>query len=98
MFKEIGDKIRKFNQSDPDVLTYSHATHLRKLKSGKYAYIADLTASQLEIGQSCDMDIIKEDFIPLNYALALQKNSAYKIPFTEGYVHYMLLEISSWLP
>ena len=51
--------------------------------SGGYTYIADMTALELEAANDCNLAIMKEQFVPMHYALGMQNNSVYKDLFSE---------------
>ncbi len=37
---------------------------LEKVRSEKYAFVAEKTPLKIIVGEDCDLDIIKEDFFP----------------------------------
>lgn len=75
--------MQNFIAEGHDVLSSNHSVHMEELKTGKYAYIVDLTAAQYFISENCDYDIAPEQFLPLQYAIALQLNSAYTEEVTQ---------------
>ena len=52
--------------------------HLDDVMAGGYAVIADKTTFEREMSEECGLEMIKESFMPLEYAIALQHQSAYK--------------------
>ncbi|KAK2151101.1 hypothetical protein LSH36_375g02043, partial [Paralvinella palmiformis] len=73
-----------FNVTDPSVLSDDKNVHMDKVKNEKYVYLADGTFLQVATSKDCRLDKIKETFIPVEYAVAFWKNSAYKDPFNQG--------------
>lgn len=61
---------------------------LSQVLQGGYAYINDKTGFELEMAKEtgCEIDMIKDEFIPFQYAVGLQNNSAYKTTFDTGQV------------
>ncbi len=50
----------------------------------KYAWIGDKTAIEREMSKYCDVDMIREEFIPMSYSLGLHNNSAYNSFISAG--------------
>ncbi|KAK7480358.1 hypothetical protein BaRGS_00028405 [Batillaria attramentaria] len=75
----IADNLR----SDPDVLSLDPYKHLAKVKAGKYAYIGEMSTMLLFLKSECDLFIIKEQFLPLQYAVGLVNDSAYTSVFSD---------------
>ncbi|KAL3860944.1 hypothetical protein ACJMK2_007039 [Sinanodonta woodiana] len=76
-FRDIGKGIKEFNKSDPSVLSTNIDSHVEKVRSGGYAFISDKAIIESVIAKECSMTKIKEEFLPLNYAIGLPKNSPY---------------------
>nr|KAG5694584.1 hypothetical protein BaRGS_014997 [Batillaria attramentaria] len=57
--------------------------HLAKVKAGKYAYIGEMSTMLLFLKSECDLFIIKEQFLPLQYAVGLVNDSAYTSVFSD---------------
>ncbi|KAL3861015.1 hypothetical protein ACJMK2_007108 [Sinanodonta woodiana] len=76
-FIDIGKGIKEFNKSDPSVLTTNIDSHVEKVRSGGYAFISNKATIESVITKECSMTKIKEEFLPLNYAIGLPKNSPY---------------------
>ncbi|XP_067682011.1 glutamate receptor-like isoform X1 [Haliotis asinina] len=75
--------IKRFNATDPSVLSRDPKDHYNKVKAGSYGYIADRSMMERWMAESCDLQMIKENFFPLQYAIALPNNSAYVSIFSE---------------
>ncbi|KAL3861014.1 hypothetical protein ACJMK2_007107 [Sinanodonta woodiana] len=76
-FSDIGKGIKEFNKSDPSVLSINIDSHVEKVRSGGYAFISDKSIIESVIAKECSMMKIREEFLPLNYAIGLPKNSPY---------------------
>ncbi|KAK3583442.1 hypothetical protein CHS0354_025574 [Potamilus streckersoni] len=76
-YSDIGKGIIDFNKSDPSVLSNSIDSHIDKVRSGGYALIVDKTFTEVIIAKECSMIKMREDFLPLKYAIGLPKNSPY---------------------
>ncbi|XP_045201973.2 probable glutamate receptor [Mercenaria mercenaria] len=82
-YKPIGDGIRDFNKTDPDVLSTDPEVHIRKVKEGKYAWIGDKTYIEIAMSKECSLTSINEEFLPLKYGLGFVKNSPHTAIFTK---------------
>ena len=49
--------------------------HVARVRSEAYAYINDLTSFELEVARACDVGIVDERFLPIEYSIALPNNS-----------------------
>ncbi|XP_070179415.1 uncharacterized protein [Littorina saxatilis] len=77
VFQKVWAGIQRELASDPDVLALDPAVHLAKVKAGHYAYIGDKSAISTWLKSECDLLTIKEEFLPLQYAIGMVNNSAY---------------------
>ncbi|XP_046342594.1 glutamate receptor 4-like isoform X1 [Haliotis rufescens] len=82
-FRLAWEGIKRFNATDPSVLSLNPLDHYNKVKEGSYGYIADRSMMERWMAESCDLQMIKENFFPLQYAIALPNNSAYVSIFSE---------------
>ncbi|XP_045199719.2 glutamate receptor U1-like isoform X2 [Mercenaria mercenaria] len=82
-YKPIGDGIRDFNKTDPDVLSTDPEVHIRKVKKGKYAWIGDKTYIETAMAEECSLTSINEEFLPLKYGLGFVKNSPHTAIFSK---------------
>jgi hypothetical protein len=73
----VWEKMEKFAKNDPDILSDNHQHHINKVFSEPYAYIQDKTSLEVEMSKQCDVDMIKEAIMPLDYSVGMQNNSAY---------------------
>lgn len=86
IFKKVWQGIKKFNRSDPDVLSKSTQTHLWKVRNDDYAFITDRTplVVQALADESCRFVVMDEMFMPMPFGVGLQKGSPYAGIFQEG--------------
>ncbi len=73
----------KWEKSGLDILSGSSADHIKMVEAGTHAYLTDVTVSQLEISRNCELKTMDEKFYPMQYAMGVQNNSAYKHIFSE---------------
>ena len=85
-FQSAWDGIYKFNMTDPDVLHTDPLVHMQKVLDGDYAYIADKTQMDIRMSTECSLQTIKEEFLPMQYAIGLQNHSPYTKTFSDEYV------------
>ena len=76
--------IAAFNQTDDEVLSANHQTHLAKVLKGHYAYVIDDASFRIAKANNCQLVRIKETFFPNNLGVAMQKRSAYKDPVSKA--------------
>ena len=62
--------------------------HLERVKQGGYAWIGDKTTIELEMAKECGLMTIKEEFLPLKYALVFPKHSTHLSTFSNQYVRF----------
>ncbi|XP_063406491.1 glutamate receptor ionotropic, kainate 4-like isoform X2 [Mytilus trossulus] len=72
------------NQTDPRVLSTIPKVHMQKIREDNYAYIAEKSFFEIEATFDCDLQIAKEEFLPLQYAIGLPNNSPYTNIFSIG--------------
>ncbi|RUS80287.1 hypothetical protein EGW08_011971, partial [Elysia chlorotica] len=85
-FQAISRKMEGFYAADPTVYSYDPNVHLKRVKQGGYAYIADNGMFTNWLAYNCDLMILKEKFFPAKYAIGLPNNSAYTKLFSEQVV------------
>ncbi|GFR83294.1 glutamate receptor [Elysia marginata] len=85
-FQAISRKMEAFYAQDPSIYSYDPNVHLRRVKRGGYAYIADNGMFTSWLAYNCDLMILKEKFFPAKYAIGLPNNSAYTKLFSEQVV------------
>ncbi|KAL3861017.1 hypothetical protein ACJMK2_007110 [Sinanodonta woodiana] len=76
-YSDIGKGIIDFNKSDTSVLSTSIDVHVDKVRAGGYAFIVDKTFTEIIVEKECSLMKMKEEFLPLKYAIGLPKNSPY---------------------
>ena len=67
-----------FQSKGRPVLTNNHSLQLTMVNQGGYAYFSDVASLEIELEKTCELSLMKERFAPLQYAIGLQNNSAYK--------------------
>ncbi|KAK7480388.1 hypothetical protein BaRGS_00028435, partial [Batillaria attramentaria] len=83
VFKKVWAGITESLKSDPDVLALDVHKHLEKVKAGGYAYIGETSLMSVWLKSECDLLTIKEQFLPMQYAVGLPNNSAYTRMFSD---------------
>ena len=78
--------ITEFSQNGKNVLSTSVAEHLRMVHEGNYLFLIDETTVRFEMGNTCELKILKERLSPVGSAMSFQKNSVYLELFNEAYV------------
>ncbi|XP_053403039.1 uncharacterized protein LOC123556009 [Mercenaria mercenaria] len=86
IYKAIGDGIRDFNKTDPNVLSTDPEVHIGKVKKGQYAWIGDKTSIELAMAKECSLTSIKEEFLPLKDGFGFVKGSPHTPIFTKHYI------------
>ena len=82
------DKMEKFLETDPSILSANHTKQVQRVAAGNYGYLSDVSAvTLLRSDLTCNVTNIAERFWPLHYAIGLQNNSAYQAVFDRQYVH-----------
>ena len=74
------DAIDYWDKKGYDTWNVDHNVHIARVKKGKYAYIIDLDTLTDEImkeGQ-CDLAILRESIMPLQYSIGTQEHSPYR--------------------
>ncbi|GFN97075.1 glutamate receptor [Plakobranchus ocellatus] len=82
-FTAIHLKMQEFYKDDPDIFHNDAGVHLKKVKSGSYAYIADRGLFSFWLATNCDLILLKEKFFPSKYAIGLPNNSVYTKIFSD---------------
>ncbi|XP_050407761.1 glutamate receptor ionotropic, delta-1 [Patella vulgata] len=82
-FKRMWQGIVEFNRTDPQVLSPDSDVHKHKVMTEDYGFIADVPAAHMWMMESCQFTMLKEKFVPQNYAYAVQKGSPYAKYFSE---------------
>jgi len=77
-FKAIWRGIKKFQESDPSVLSNNTEQHLQKVLSENYVFIGDKMSIELKIANECSLVAGKEQILPFMCAFGLPNHS----PFT----------------
>jgi hypothetical protein len=67
----------KMAEEDPDIYSTNHSIHITRVIKGGYAYVGDTTAFEVEMSETCDIDMIRETLAPYEYSVAVWDNSAY---------------------
>ena len=83
IYHKVGQGIKSFYRSDPDVFNPSHQVQVMKVLDGGYAYINDKSSMQIVMQKYCDLALAREEFLPLHYAIGLQQGSLYTDLFSE---------------
>ncbi|ESP00140.1 hypothetical protein LOTGIDRAFT_173446 [Lottia gigantea] len=83
VFKDLWNGLKEFNHSDPDVFSLDQLLHKRKVENEDYGFIADKTTAEAWVWENCGLTYLKELFLPMNYAFALQDNSPYLESFND---------------
>ena len=60
-----------------------NAEHIRRVRQGGYAYIADVTTFNLVQFKHCELAVMEKRFAPLLYGIGAQNNSVYTDIFSE---------------
>ena len=76
-YKNMYSKMQGFIADGHDVLSANNTYQLEQVKAGKYAYMVDMTAAQYFVAENCGCAIAPDRFLPFQYTVALQLNSAY---------------------
>ncbi|XP_022309544.2 glutamate receptor U1-like isoform X2 [Crassostrea virginica] len=75
--------IKRFNETDPEVLSPDPNVHISKMYREKYVYIGDKVYMDLRKSNQCDLMTAEEE-IPNNYyAVGLPNNSLYTKTFSD---------------
>ncbi|XP_060576285.1 glutamate receptor ionotropic, kainate glr-3-like [Ruditapes philippinarum] len=83
-FKAIGEAIRRFNKTDPDVLNKNNAYHINKVKNeDNYAFIGDDGSLTKTIANDCRLTKMRERFISLSIAFGFPDKSPHVLIFSE---------------
>ncbi|XP_041350850.1 glutamate receptor ionotropic, delta-1-like [Gigantopelta aegis] len=83
VYQKIWNGLKTFNASDTSILSTNATEHLHKVKNGGYAYIGDRSMMEVWLADECDLQFIKEQFLPMQYAFGLPNNSPYKQVFRD---------------
>lgn len=75
-----------FKEKDPTVLSTNQTLLIRKVLDGGYALLGDKTGFEMVMSKHCDLDMLKEKFIPQTYSPGLHNNSAYGFIISKRYV------------
>ena len=89
--RKLTQNMDSLSKTDPTIYSTNHSFHMERVLTENYAYIGDTTAFELAMSQLCDIDMIRDQFAPAQYAAALQKHSAY-VPLVNH--EYVLLDIN----
>lgn len=85
--------IKRFNETDPEVLSPDPNVHISKMYREKYVYIGDKVYMDLRKSNQCDL-MTAEDEIPNNYyAVGLPNNSLYTKTFSDQWVSQIFILI-----
>ena len=68
-------RIIAWSDDDVSIRSPSQTEHVERVRGEAYAYINDLTSFELEVSRSCDVGIVNEHFLPVEYSVALRNNS-----------------------
>ncbi|BFZ07498.1 hypothetical protein BsWGS_10536 [Bradybaena similaris] len=84
--QDIWEQIKRFNKSDPSVLSSNVNIHKAKVSKGGYAYIGDRSLIDTWTSDP-ELRTIKENFFPVQYAVGLVKNSPYRIQVSKAMIY-----------
>ena len=82
LIQKIWKKMNK--QEDFRAVSSDHNTHMQLVYGGEYAYLSDLISFEVEMSNSCNLEVMKEKFSPVYYAIGVQNNSAYRDVLSQG--------------
>lgn len=74
-FKRIEKKMKEFSREHAGEKINETSDHVKRTLRENYAYISNMASLTLTIDNNCDLMILDETFLPLQYAIALQKGS-----------------------
>lgn len=77
IWTKLRKRMEEFAETDPLIYTLNDTIHLQRVIQGGYAYIGDTTSFEVEMSKTCNIDMIRDQFVPEQYSVALWKNSAY---------------------
>ena len=84
VYAEAWQDITTLYETDPVVLSADHQEHIDKVLEGNYAYIGDKTGFETAMSQHCNLEVVKDEFLPSQYAIGLQNNSAFVDIVSQG--------------
>ncbi|XP_076464732.1 putative glutamate receptor [Babylonia areolata] len=85
-FKRIKKKIWEFTSSQAKEEIDETGDHVLRTLREDYAYVGNTASLSLTLAEYCDLMILEETFLPLQYAIALQKRS----PLTDTVSRWIL--------
>ena len=91
-FKKAWEGMVEFNKTKDWVLSGDSSEHYKHVMNGKYAYIGDMTQIEMWRSEQCDLRVADEKFLPLQYAIALSKNSPFTKLFDAEYVSFHICQ------
>ena len=86
LLQKMWTMITEFSQNGKNVLSTNVAEHLRMVHEGNYAFLIDETTVRFEMGNTCELKILRERLLPVGQAMGFQKNSVYLEIFNQAYV------------
>ena len=88
---EVYERMVKYNRTDPRTFSSNDTLHQQRVRQGDaYVYINDKTGLEITISEECDLDIIKEEFMPAEYGVGLRNNSFFRDAFSAEWVDISL--------
>ncbi|KAL8619703.1 hypothetical protein ACOMHN_025789 [Nucella lapillus] len=85
-FKHIEKKVLQFTQRHAHEKINETEDHVQRTLRTNYAYVSNMASLSLTLAQHCNLMILEETFLPLQYAIALQKGS----PLTDTVSRWIL--------
>ena len=84
VYKNIGNQIYHWAQSDPSYLSLNYSVHERMINNNEYVFLTDSISAEMMIRKNCDLDfVVATDGVPIPYTVDLPKGSAYTRLFNE---------------
>ena len=82
--KDIWTNIKKFAESDNDVMQMSFPSMLKKVQEENFVLFTDSPGIHYALSVDCNLDELPEQLYNAPYAVGLQQNSAYKTLINEA--------------
>ena len=67
--------MKEFSREHASEKINETSDHVKRTLRENYAYVSNMASLTLTIDNNCDLMILEETFLPLQYAIALQKGS-----------------------
>lgn len=77
-YKKLWNKVKSLEKSDKHVLSSDNLVHLNTVISENYVYITNSATVRLMMAQHCQLTSMPDRLILTQFAIGMQKNSAYK--------------------